>query len=139
MPEIDDDDTEALTWGTERDVTHVEAPEGDQTDVEPDAADVEPEPPATGSALLVAYGAFAALFLVYVVGWVVAIQSIDVSGAGPLALILERVGQFLAFLSPALWFFGVLLIVPSDRARARVLWLLLGIVVLAPWPFILGY
>jgi hypothetical protein len=131
------DDDEALSWGTERDTTHIEAP---VEELEPEALEEEqPADPAGNSTLLVIYGIFAGVFLLYAVGWIIAVQSISVADAGPLALILDRFAQFLAFLSPVIWFFGVLLLVANTRARARILWLLLGVVTLAPWPFILGY
>ena len=132
-PEESDDD--ALSWGTERDATHVESA------VEEPASDPHaieaPEP--TNSVLLVVYGVFAGVFLLYVVGWIIAVQSIGVGSAGALALILDRFAQFLAFLSPVIWFFGVLLLVPHTKPRTRILWLVLGVVVLAPWPFVLGF
>jgi hypothetical protein len=131
------DDDEALNWGTERDTTHIEAP---VEELEPEALEEEqPADPAGNSTLLVIYGIFAGVFLLYAVGWIIAVQSISVADAGQLALILDRFAQFLAFLSPVIWFFGVLLLVANTRARARILWLLLGVVTLAPWPFILGY
>jgi hypothetical protein len=140
IPAVEEpDDDEALSWGTERDTTHIEAP---VEELEPDAEELdEPQSvdPAGNSMLLVIYGIFAGVFLLYAVGWIIAIQRISVADAGPLALILDRFAQFLAFLSPVIWFFGVLLLVPNTRARARILWLLLGVVTLAPWPFILGY
>jgi hypothetical protein len=132
----DSDDDEALSWGTERDTTHIDAPVVAEPVIDDEA---ETPTPAGNSALLVVYGIFAGAFLLYVVGWIIAIQSIDTAGAGALALILDRVGQFLSFLSPAIWFFGVLLLVPANRPRARILWLVLGVLVLAPWPFILGF
>jgi hypothetical protein len=134
---VDPDDEDALSWGTERDATHIDAP----VVAEPveEADEDEPAPPANNSVLLVVYGIFAGIFLLYIVGWIIAVQSIDNSGAGALALVLDRVAQFLAFLSPAIWFFGVLLMVPNIRPRTRILLLVLGVLVLAPWPFILGY
>jgi hypothetical protein len=132
-----DPDEEGLTWGTERDTTHIEAPVDDEAVVGADEDEDVPAP--TSSVLLVVYGIFAGVFLVYIVGWIIAVQSIDSSDAGELALVLDRLAQFLAFLSPAIWFFGVLLMVPNTRARTRILLLVLGVLVLAPWPFILGY
>jgi len=135
-PEESDDD--ALSWGTERDATHVDsvvgASGGDGHDDHPIEA-----PAPTSSVMLVVYGIFAGVFLLYVVGWIIAVQSIGVGSAGALALILDRLAQFLAFLSPVIWFFGVLLLVPHTKPRARILWLVLGVVVLAPWPFVLGF
>jgi len=134
VPEESDDD--ALTWGTERDATHVESVVDEPQD---DETELDEAPAPTSSVLLVVYGIFAGVFLLYVVGWIIAVQSIDVGSAGALALVLDRVAQFLAFLSPVIWFFGVLLLVPNTKARRRILWLVLGVVVLAPWPFVLGF
>ena len=131
----DESDDDALTWGTERDATHIES--AVDTPVVEDHPIEAPEP--TSSVLLVVYGIFAGVFLLYVVGWIIAVQSIGVGSAGALALILDRLAQFLAFLSPVIWFFGVLLLVPHTSPRARILWLVLGVVVLAPWPFVLGF
>jgi hypothetical protein len=133
-----DPDEEALSWGTERDATHVESPEVAAPVVGEDELG-EPAKHSNGSAVLVLYGVIAGVFILYIVGWIVAIQRIDTSDAGALALIVERVGQFLAFLSPAVWFFGILLLVPSTKTRLRVLLLVLGVVLLPPWPFILGF
>lgn len=133
----EDSDSEALTWGTERDTTHVEAPvTAEPAETPPDEAS-----PASGrsSALLVVYGIFAGIFLLYVVGWVIAVQSVSIVDAGILGQVLDRIAQFLAFLSPVLWFFGVLMLVPAAKARVRILWLVLGVLMLAPWPFILGF
>jgi hypothetical protein len=130
-----DSDDDALSWGGEKDPTHVESivADGPQQD-EADVAE-----PGTSSALLVTYGVFGGIFLLYVVGWIIAIQSIPAGSPGALAAVMDRIAQFLAFLSPVLWFFGVLMLTPKTRARTRILWLALGVLILAPWPFILGY
>ena len=128
-------DDDALSWGGESDPTHVESTVADEARQEaPDVAE-----PGTSSALLVTYGVFGGIFLLYVVGWIIAIQSIPAGSPGALAAVMDRVAEFLAFLSPVLWFFGVLMLTPKSRARTRILWLVLGVLVLAPWPFILGY
>jgi hypothetical protein len=128
-------DDDALSWGGESDPTHVESTAADEARQEaPDVAE-----PGTSSALLVTYGVFGGIFLLYVVGWIIAIQSIPAGSPGALAAVMDRVAEFLAFLSPVLWFFGVLMLTPKSRARTRILWLVLGVLILAPWPFILGY
>jgi hypothetical protein len=134
MTALPDDD--ALSWGGSTDPTHVESPvvESPDGDGQTDAAD-----PGTSSGLLVAYGAFGLVFIVYLVGWLIAIQSAPAGLSGSLAAVMDRIGQFLAFLSPALWFFGVFLLAPESRVRTRIVWLAVGVVILAPWPFILGY
>ena len=130
--DIDDEDAEALTWGTERDTTHVEAPEAP---AEVDEAE-DDEPHQTGSALLVAYGVFAGAYVLFIAGWLVSVTNTDVPVVDILPTVMYRLGQVLAVVSPLLWFGGVLVL--TRRVRSRVLWLLLGLVVVAPWPFILG-
>ena len=131
MAAVEDEDAEALTWGTERDTTHVEAPEA-PAEVE------EPEEPhsQTGSALLVAYGVFAGAYVLFIAGWLVSVTNTDVPVVDILPTVMYRLGQVLAVASPLLWFGGVLVL--TRRVRSRVLWLLLGLLVVAPWPFILG-
>ncbi|MCU1422824.1 MAG: hypothetical protein JWN36_2475 [Microbacteriaceae bacterium] len=132
MAQVDDEDAEALTWGTERDTTHVEAPEAP---AEVEEAE-EDEPHQTGSALLVAYGVFAGAYVLFIAGWLVSVTNTEVPVVDILPTVMYRLGQVLAAASPLLWFGGVLVL--TRRVRSRVLWLLLGLLVVAPWPFILG-
>jgi len=126
-------DEDALSWGEEDDPTHVDALVDEPADEEP------AEPSAqTGSALLVVYGVFAGVFLLYAVGWILSLGPIGLPVDGVLPQFMYRLGEGLAVASPILWFFGVLLLTRRSRAVVRVLWFLVGIVVVAPWPFILG-
>jgi hypothetical protein len=123
---------EGLTWGDEKDPTHVDA-----------AGPREPAAPAeiveqTGSALLITYGVFAGVFLLYAVGWIIAINNIGLPVEGVLPQAMYRLGEGLAVAAPVIWFLGVLLLTRNARVGVRILWFLLGIVVTAPWPFILG-
>ena len=126
-----DPDDDALSWGGGTDPSYLDTP--------PDEAEEAPEAGASesrdSSAVLVAYGVFGGIFLLYVIGWVVALQQIPLGSSGILAQAMDRFAQFLALLSPALWFFGVLLLLPSERVRTRITWLAVGAVLLAPWPF----
>ncbi|MES2171015.1 MAG: hypothetical protein V4479_09905 [Actinomycetota bacterium] len=128
-----DPDEEALSWGTERDTTHIESPEV----AAPVAATAE-ELKQTSSVLLVVYGIFAGAFVLYLVGWIVSIAHTTVPVIDVLPTIMYRLGEGLAIASPALWFLGVLVLTRGGHTRARILWLLLGLVLVAPWPFILG-
>lgn len=128
-------DDEALSWSGADDPTHLNQRDGAQ------AAEVQPREPHTagdGSGVLVFYGVFGGAFLIYVFGWIVALRRPSSGSSGLLAEALDRLGQFLAVVSPVLWFFGVLLLVPATRIRTRILLLALGAVLLAPWPLVLG-
>jgi hypothetical protein len=131
MAAVEDEDAEALTWGTERDTTHVEAPEAPA-----EGAESEEERQQTGSALLIAYGVFAGAYVLFIAGWLVSVTNTEVPVVDILPTVMYRLGQVLAVASPLLWFGGVLVL--TRRVRSRVLWLLLGLLVVAPWPFILG-
>lgn len=127
-----DPDDEALSWGDETDPTHIDAPAEERAPV--DASDA----PATSSAMLVIYGIFAGAYLLFIVGWIIAVQRDTYTQASLLAEIMYQFGEFLAIASPAIWLGAVLLFTRGGRALTRVLWLLAGLLLLAPWPFILG-
>lgn len=128
----EDPDDDALSWGDETDPTHVDAPADKRTPV--DTTDA----PATSSVMLVVYGIFAGAYLLFVVGWIIAVQRDTYTQASLLAEIMYQFGEFLAIASPAIWVGAVLLLTRGRRPVLRVLWLLLGLVLVAPWPFILG-
>lgn len=127
-------DEDALSWGEGSDPTHVESPQTAHP-----AADVpKTSEPRGDSAILVTYGVFGGIFLLYVVGWLLGVRTMALGSAGVFAQVMDRIGQFLALLSPALWFFGVLLLIPSTRPRTRIIWLVVGVILLAPWLFFFG-
>jgi len=129
-------DEDALTWGGETDPTHADAPvTGTDVDAEPALA------PQTSSALLIVYGIFVGVFVLYAVGWILAIVQINEGGLpveGVLPQIMYGLGEGLAVTSPLLWFFGVLLLTRHAPVLVRILWFVLGLLVTAPWPFIIG-
>lgn len=128
-----DPDDEALRWGDETDPTHVDA-----SVIENPIDDEELGEPGMSSALLVTFGVFGGIFLLFTVGWIIGVQRATVPSVGLFFSVMYRLGQILAILAPAVWFVGVLLLARERSAGARILWLLIGVVVLAPWPFILG-
>lgn len=128
-----DPDEAALSWGTERDATHIEAPEAPAPVVETGEEIIQ-----TSSALLITYGVFVGAYVLFVVGWIVAVGNIAIPVIDVLPTIMYRLGEFLAVVAPALWFGVVFLLTRGGNTRRRVLLLLLGLVLVAPWPFILG-
>ncbi|GAB3036597.1 hypothetical protein GCM10027052_13740 [Parafrigoribacterium mesophilum] len=129
----DDPDAEALSWGAETDPTHVDAPDS------PPAVARRPGPAAgTGSLLLVGYGVFAGVYLLYTIGWFGAVLRNTLTLAGLIPEVMYQFGEFLAIVAPALWFGAVLLLTRGRRPLTRVLWLLVGMVVLVPWPMVVG-
>ncbi|MHB1171453.1 MAG: hypothetical protein ACYCZY_02950 [Lacisediminihabitans sp.] len=125
-------DDEALTWGDETDPTHVDAPTSTEV-TEPEAV----EGKAASSALLIVYGIFAGAYLLYAIGWIIAVQRNPVSFASLLPEIMYQLGEFLAIASPAIWFAAAFLLTRGRRPAIRILWLLLGALALVPWPLFL--
>ncbi len=133
-----EDDEEGLRWGDEADPTHVAAP------VDPESPDAEDEePPGGSSAMLVVYGVFGGVFLLYIVGWIITVQrNLQTGGilqptGNPVVDFMNSLGGYLAVVGPLVWFLCVLWLAPR-RPLPRILWLLLGVVLLAPLPFALG-
>ncbi|GAB3138210.1 hypothetical protein [Marisediminicola antarctica] len=133
-----DRDDDALTWGGESDDPSYL--DGAGSTAPADVAESEPSAPAsaTASALLVAYGIFGGVYLLYLIGWVISVQRDTFTASGLFFEIMYQLGEFLAIVSPAIWFGLVLLLTRGGRPALRVAWLVAGIVLLAPWPFILG-
>ena len=130
------DDDEGLRWdGDDEPVTPAKRATPVAHDAEADTAEVAP---ATSSVLLVTYGIIAGAYVLYTVGWVFASLR-TTSGSGDLLVqIMYQFGQFLAIAAPALWFFATLFLTRHRKPAVRVIWLVVGLVVLLPLPFILG-
>jgi hypothetical protein len=128
----DETDEDALSWGDESDPTHVEAKERAV------AVPFEAVGPQTSSAMLVVYGVFSGAYLIYVVGWILAVQRDTITLPTLLGEIMYQFGEFLAIASPAVWLGAVLLLTRGRGAVVRLLWLFVGLLVVAPWPFFLG-
>jgi hypothetical protein len=127
-------DDDALRWGDETDPTHVDAPAEvrAKTEAGPTGA------PATSSTMLVVYGIFGGAYLLYLVGWIVAVQRDTITLPTLFAEIMYQFGEFLAIASPVIWIGAVFLLTSGRKPLVRLLWLLLGLLLVAPWPFILG-
>jgi hypothetical protein len=143
-----DTDEDALSWKGDADPSLVtgtapstlKAPKPDAVRTK-SANGEEPEPdekPRTSSFLLVSYGILAGAYLIYTVGWIVAIVKSDPVQTGSVLVNLMTIaGEYTAIASGALWFAGIFLLTRKSRAVVRLLWLLLGLVLLIPWPFVL--
>lgn len=146
-----DPDEDALSWAGEDDpslvstIANAKAEKSKRADAAAAATVTKvvidsPAKPATSSLLLVTYGLLAGVYLLYTVGWVITIRRGN-PGAGisdPFAKIMFQLTEGLAIASPALWFAAVILLTVRRKPIVRLLWLLVGIVVVIPWPFLLG-
>ena len=135
MADLDSDDA-ALAWaGDEKPVTAPAKPVVEVVETSPAA---KPQMPA---ALLITYGILAGAYLIYTIGWVVSVQRYNatvVTSPEPLNAFMFGLGEILAMLAPALWFVASLLLTRGRKPVIRLLALLIGLVVVLPWPFVLG-
>lgn len=128
-------DEDALAWAGETDPSHVAGPAPVERAAQ---ADVAGRPQSvTSSLLLVSYGVLGGVYLIYTLGWLISIQRSMTSLPNLFDEIMFQFGEFLAIASPAIWFAAIFLLT-GRRPIIRLLLLMLGIVVLVPWPFVLG-
>lgn len=90
------------------------------------------------SAVTAATGLLAGIYLVYSVGWILSIGTLQLTGATLLIEVLYQFGEFLAIIASALWFGTVMALTRGGRPALRLGWLALGALVLVPWPLIIG-
>jgi hypothetical protein len=146
------DDDEALTWAGGRDPSHYETPE-----VKPQkppkagrpgakpvpgtvVADAEEDdlPPVTSAGVLVSFGILGGIYLLYTIGWFVSWQRFSYADPNLLELAAFRVQQVLGILAPPLWFVVTLLFTRDRKPAVRLIWLLVGALLLVPWSFTFG-
>jgi hypothetical protein len=99
-----------------------------------DAADAEPTP--MGNAALVGVGMVAAAFLLFAVGWLVVsfrLQSVD---GLPVPAVALAIITLAAAAAPLIWFVTVYALTRRSKTWVRFAWLLAGVVLLVPWPFL---
>lgn len=160
--ELDASD-EALNWDGERDASHVAGPvpvtprptssksaksrpgkpdtagaEAASTGSATDATDATDAPAPTSSFLLVTYGIIAGAFLLYTIGWFTTVRRSTYIDPSVLGAFMSTLGEVLAVLAAPVWFGSVLLLTRTSKPIVRLLWLLLGLVLLVPIPFVLG-
>jgi hypothetical protein len=131
MAEANDD---ALSWGGESDPTHVDSGEPD-AGAGPDSAALAP---GVSSPMLVVYGVFGGIYLLYTVGWlIIAIRGSQTTGVA-LGDIMQHASTLLAVAAAPAWFIATLSLTPGRRSWLRVVVLVIGVLVLVPWAFMSG-
>lgn len=129
-----DHDDDALSWGDADDATHVDAAHNPVT--VKDRGSRDPDAPET-SGSLIGFGVFGGLYLLYTVAWLLTASTSYVADVDTVLTVFVEVLRFLSIIAPALWFTVVLWAGRGSRTRSRLLWMLLGAVVLFPWPFLM--
>lgn len=106
--------------------------------VEPVAGDSTAKRPLP-SVVLVFYGFVAGWMALYTLGWVVVAAKSWVFGTNaPLLDILTDLMLVLMSISPLLWMLTAIVATRGKRMVWTALWLLIGIVLLLPWPYLIA-
>jgi hypothetical protein len=163
-----DDDDEGLTWAGGRDPSHYETPEvkapkpskapkaaaakGKPASGEPEFEAPESETPesetpdddeselapGTSSVMLVALGLLGGIYLLYTIGWFISWQREVYVDPDALELAAFRIQQVLGIIAAPLWFVMTILLTRRRRPAVRLLWLVIGALLLVPWSFTFG-
>jgi hypothetical protein len=95
-------------------------------------------PEAGASGLNWTIGVLAVLYVVWALMWVMGLaQTPPLSTGSGFDNTMYRVGEFLAYIASPLWFVGVVWLGTRWSHKTRTGVLLLGLIVLIPWPYVL--
>jgi hypothetical protein len=89
------------------------------------------------SPALIGLGILAGIYLLYTIGWFVGVARIVNPPGALLNQFMFSLGTWLAIAAPAVWFASSFWLT-RGKPRLRWTWLILGVVLLAPLPFIAG-
>jgi len=115
-----------------------EAEDAEDRAAEKELADAEAASAQLSSAALIGLGILGGIYLLYTIGWVISFTRYEVASELSLGVFTELIARTLAVAASPLWFVGTLLLTQSRDLRYRFLWLVIGVLVLVPWPFLMG-
>jgi hypothetical protein len=90
-----------------------------------------------GNATLIALGILGGVYLIYAIGWAVGGLRLQGRAAYLVTDVMYQGSFWLAVLAPILWFATVFLLTMQSKPWVRFAWLIAGVALLLPWPFIL--
>ena len=116
-----------------------EAEDAEDRAAERELADAETAGAQLSSAALIGLGVLGGIYLLYTIGWIVSFSRYQTPITVDFSVVTYRIAQSLAVAASPLWFVGTLLLTQRRDARYRFLWLVIGVLVLVPWPFLMGF
>jgi hypothetical protein len=90
-----------------------------------------------GNAMLITVGIIGGVYLLYVIGWIIGGLRLQGRAAYLVTDVMYQGSFWLAVLAPVLWFATVFLLTAHAKPWVRVAWLVAGMALLLPWPFVL--
>ncbi|GAB2514758.1 hypothetical protein GCM10027064_10660 [Microbacterium petrolearium] len=109
----------------------------DEPEPEPES---EPAPQRLGDAALVTLGVLGGVYLLWTIGWLLGAMRLRAwiqVQTGAVADAMFHGSMVLGILAPAIWFGGAWFLTRGRPAWLRIAALLVGVVVLVPWPFVM--
>lgn len=102
------------------------------------ADEAEDQPQGIGTVSLLLFGILGGIYLLYTVGWVIGGLGMQARAMFMLPAPLYLASMWLAVLAPALWFASVLVLTRRSKNWIRVVGLIVGTLLLVPWPFVVA-
>ena len=93
-------------------------------------------PAGLSSVALIGFGIFAGIYLLFSVAWLITALRNPTQIADALGNAMFQFGLWLSVAAPAIWFGAVLYVGKDSKVSTRLLWLLVGVLVLIPWPYV---
>lgn len=89
------------------------------------------------SPMLITLGILAGVYLLFTIGWIIGGLRLQGTAQFLVSPIGYQVALWLAVAAPALWFVTAYGLTRASKSWVRIVWLIAGLVVLVPWPFIM--
>ncbi|SDZ43069.1 hypothetical protein [Herbiconiux ginsengi] len=115
-----------------------EAEEAEDRAVDKELAEAEAASKQLSSPALIGMGILGGVYLLYTIGWIVSFSRYQTPLTVDFSVVSYRITLALAIAATPLWFVGTLLLTQAKDIRFRFLWLVIGVLVLVPWPFLMG-
>ncbi|MFB2599198.1 hypothetical protein ACEXQE_15500 [Herbiconiux sp. P17] len=115
-----------------------EAEDAEDRAVDKELADAEAASKQLSSPALIGMGILGGVYLLYTIGWIVSFSRYQTPLTVDFSVVSYRITLALAIAATPLWFVGTLLLTQAKDIRFRFLWLVIGVLVLVPWPFLMG-
>ena len=133
-------DDDRLTTGSpqsaKRDASGASSVKKPRTKAPQEAAETAELPAGLSSAALIGFGIFAGIYLLFSVAWLITALRNPTQIADALGNAMFQFGLWLSVAAPAIWLGAVLYLGKDKKVSTRLLYLLLGVAILIPWPYV---
>ena len=89
------------------------------------------------NATLIGLGILGGVYLIFAIGWLIGGLRLQGRAQYLVTDVMYQGSLWLAVLAPVLWFATVFLLTMNSRTWVRFTWLVAGVLLLLPWPFVM--